>query len=74
MLSRQFQFLDLCSGFIEMTAIERLKANSDRAKVNAWLDHIQEFDAECRAEVLAQCETDKEARAYYVGRYEEDCK
>jgi len=56
-----------------MTAIERLKANSDRAKVNAWLDHINETDLACRAEVLQQCAEDKSAREYYLKRYEEDC-
>lgn len=56
-----------------MTAIDRLKENSDRAKVNAWLDHINETDEACRAEVLEQCAKDKEARVYYVNRYKEDC-
>lgn len=46
---------------------------NDREKVTAWLDHIQEKDEACRAEVLEQCAKDKEARAYYVKRYTEDC-
>jgi hypothetical protein len=53
-----------------MSAIKRLKENSDRAKVNAWLDKIGEHEDACRAEVLEQCKNDPEARAYYVGRYE----
>jgi len=35
-----------------LSAIERLRANSERAKVNAWLDRINETDEACRAEVL----------------------
>jgi len=42
---------------------------TDREKVNAWLDYIGETDKACRDEVLFLCSTDKEARAYYVGRY-----
>lgn len=57
-----------------MTAIERLKQNSDRAKVNAWLDYINETDQSCRDEVLEQCAKDDESRAYYVRRYDVDCK
>jgi len=45
-----------------MSAIERLKANSDRAKVNAWLDSIGEFDESCRNEVLELCSKDIEYR------------
>jgi len=45
-----------------MSAIERLKANSDRAKVNSWLDKIEEFDEACRNEVLELCSKDIEYR------------
>ena len=55
-----------------MSAIERLRANSERAKVNAWLDRINETDEACRAEVLERCAKDPEARAYYVARSEEE--
>ena len=34
---------------------------SERAKVNAWLDRINETDEACRAEVLDQCAKDPEA-------------
>ena len=51
-----------------MSAINRLKENSDRAKVNAWLDKIGEHDPDCRAEVLAQCKDDPTARQYYLSR------
>lgn len=56
------------------TAIERLQDKSDRAKVNLWLTKIGEHDEACRAEVIEQCAKDREARAYYVLRYEQDCK
>ena len=56
-----------------MNAKEFKQKVDDRAKVNAWLDHIQEFDEACRKEVLDQCAKDKEARIYYVDRYKEDC-
>lgn len=57
-----------------MSAIERLQMQSDRQKVNAWLDHIGEQDPACRNEILENCAKDPEARAYYVGRYEQDCR
>jgi hypothetical protein len=41
---------------------------TDRKKVEAWLDSIQEFDPAIRAEVLDACAKDKEARAYFVMR------
>lgn len=56
-----------------MTPKELKQKIDDRAKVNAWLDHINETDEACRAEVLDQCANDKDARAYYVKRYFEDC-
>ena len=42
------------------------------AKVNNWLDRINETDEACRAEVLERCAKDPEARAYYVMRSEEE--
>lgn len=55
-----------------MSKLNQLKtADTDRAKVERWLDHIKEFDQECRTEVLNQCAKDKEARAYYVKRSNE---
>ena len=53
-----------------MNAIERLKDKSDRAKVNLWLDHIQEFDKPTRDEVIEHCSKDVSARAYYVAKYD----
>ena len=48
--------------------LKELKSQgSDREKVNKWLDSINEFDEDCRAEVLVQCKDDPEAREYYVG-------
>ena len=44
---------------------------SDRQKVNAWLDWIGEHDQAVRDEVLENCAKDKEARSYYVKRYEQ---
>jgi hypothetical protein len=46
---------------------------SDRTKVNLWLDAIDEHDPACRAEVMEQCASDKDARRYFVGRYRQDC-
>lgn len=55
-----------------MSKLAELKnRDTDRAKINAWLDSIGETDQFCRDEVLDQCKADKGARAYYVGRYEE---
>ena len=54
-----------------MNAIERLRNKSDRAKVNEWLDRIGETDEACRREVIEQCETNIEARAYYISQYAE---
>lgn len=50
------------------------KSISDRQKVNAWLNYIQETDQACRDEVLELCAKDKEARAYFIRLYEIDCK
>ena len=45
--------------------------DSDRAKVSAWLDHINEHDEATRAEVLDACANDIEARKYFVSRHDE---
>ena len=56
-----------------MGKLTKLKnASQDRAKVNDWLDRINETDEACRTEVLEQCAKDPEARAYYVARSEEE--
>lgn len=47
---------------------------TDRQKVAAWLDKIQEHDQATRAEVMEVCANDKNARAYFVERFEIDCK
>lgn len=47
---------------------------TDREKVKFWLDHIGENDPACRDEVLDNCKANKEARAYYVSRFNEDCQ
>jgi hypothetical protein len=47
------------------------KGLNDKAKVSEWLDKIGETDQTIRDEVLAGCAADKEARAYFVKRYEE---
>jgi hypothetical protein len=36
--------------------------------VRAWLEHINERDPDEIAEVLAACNSDTEARAYFTGR------
>lgn len=55
-----------------MNAFSEIKQGlSDREKVNAWLDHIEEFDPECRKEILDMCASDPESRKYFVGRFEE---
>lgn len=41
---------------------------TDRERVLKWLAHIGETDQAVIDEVINQCRTDKEARAYYVGR------
>ena len=55
------------------TAIERLQAQSDRQKVEVWLDFINERCPVTRADVLDQCANDTDARRYYVTRFEQDC-
>lgn len=52
-----------------MTTSARL---SDRQKVNQWLDHIGSKDERERDEVMKKCSDDAEARAYFVGRWEND--
>lgn len=57
-----------------MSLRELKSENSDIEKVRAWLAHIGETDERCIDEVLKQCAHDKEARAFFVGRYESDVK
>lgn len=55
-----------------MSKLAELKTrDTDRAKVERFLDYIGENDIECRNEVLSLCSTDISARKYYVSRYEE---
>lgn len=48
-----------------------LSAKSNRQKVTAWLKSIHATPEEAK-EVLELCATDKEARIYFVERYEND--
>lgn len=51
--------------------LKELKSEKDDIeKVGKWLDIIGEYDQKCREEVISQCRTNLDARAYYVGRYE----
>jgi hypothetical protein len=52
---------------VEQNITEINPQPTDRQRVEAWLDSIQEFDAECRAEVLRACVENIGARKYYVG-------
>lgn len=54
----------------KQTALQRIQVNSDRLKVNAWLDSINCTNKAERQEVLDMCAADIEARKYYVMRYE----
>jgi len=54
-----------------MTPAELQQKVSDRAKVNAWLDKIQEFDEACRNEVLELCSKDIEYRKAILKNIEE---
>ena len=54
-----------------MKLAELKSRDTDRQKVNLWLDHINENDQAIRAEVLENCAKDVECRAYYVSRYME---
>lgn len=47
--------------------------DSDRAKVEKWLDSINEHDPACRAEVIQHCKDDLDARKYYLSRYQQYC-
>lgn len=47
---------------------------SERAKINKWMDKIGESEQAIRDEVLDNCAKDIEARKYYVGRFESECK
>lgn len=55
-----------------MSKLAELKTrDTDRAKVEKFLDYIGENDIECRNEVMSICSVDLSARKYYVSRYEE---
>lgn len=55
-----------------MITLSGLKTGlSDREKVLEWLRRIGETDPDCIAEVIEQCSSSKEARDYYLSRYEE---
>jgi hypothetical protein len=55
-----------------MTKLSQLKnEGTDRAKVIAWLDEIQEFDEACRNEVLELCSKDIEYRKAILKNMEE---
>ena len=56
------------------TTVERVQSLQDKQKINLWLDSINETDQATREEVLEHCRIDKEARAFYVQKYDEDCK
>ena len=54
-----------------MSKLNQLKTrDTDKSKINAWLDKIGETDQACRDEVIELCKNNTEARAYYVSRYE----
>lgn len=40
----------------------------EETKIHSWLAYIEETDQEIIAEVLEKCRTDREARAYFIGR------
>lgn len=46
---------------------------SDKQKVAAWLNQIGAYDDE-REEVFNQCRNDSEARAFFVAKYEAECR
>lgn len=46
-------------------------SENDEAAIRAWLAYIAETNADTISEVLAQCRTDMEARAYFLRRAEE---
>jgi len=55
-----------------MTKLSQLKnEGTDRAKVNAWLDKIEEFDEACRNEVIELCSKDIEYRKAILKNMEE---
>lgn len=45
---------------------------TNREKVYAWLNHINETDQTIIDEVIDHCRADAGARTYYVRRYDED--
>lgn len=54
-----------------MSLLANLKDQmSDKEKIIIWLNIIEETDQDCINEVIDQCSKDKEARKYYVSRYE----
>ena len=56
-----------------MSKLSALKnIGTDRAKVMAWLSHINEFCQEIIDEVIDACVKDPEARKYFVARHDED--
>lgn len=58
-----------------MSKLAQLKnKDSDRSKVEAWLDHIKCFYEDERQEVLDKCASDPDAKKYFVMRYNQDCK
>lgn len=55
-----------------MRLTELKNSVSDRQKVEAWLDHIGEHDKATRDEVFENCAKDKEAKAYFLRRYQQE--
>ena len=47
------------------------KELTPREKVGKWLDSIGETDEGCRAEVMQSCADRKEARDWYLSKYDE---
>lgn len=47
---------------------------AEETAIRAWLAHINETDQEIIADVLHQCHTDLEARAYFLRRAAEDLR
>jgi len=55
-----------------MSKLADLKTrDTDRQKVEAWLDFINEHCPATRAEVLEYCAKDQSARAYFVNMAKE---
>lgn len=47
------------------------KELTPREKVGKWLDSIGENDETCRAEVMKSCADSKDARDWYLSKYNE---